>query len=217
MNDNLDADANLSLQPASQENLDLLSADNLAEDSTAALEPANSREESAAWESLDPQEQTSLVPIPPEDYGLPFTYQSLTAEKARVWDNQEMFLAAYRQHGKLGLAAKAAGLTRYAQDKWLILDQLGWRERVKSAHQDWCETKIEGKIQERLDNPTGNRGSDILLMFQAKAEMPEKYREEVKIINTQATKDLLDELRSKGKPRVVEGTVSPEPPGQPSE
>ena len=32
-------------------------------------------------------------------------------------------------------------------------------------------------IDDRLENPQGNRGSDILLMFKAKAEMPEKYRE----------------------------------------
>ena len=154
---------------------------------------------------------TALVPVGPEDSGLSFTYESLTAEKARVWNHQEAFLADYRQHGQLGKAAKAIGMTRFVQDKWLINDQLGWRERIKAAHADYCEDKIESKIQERLDNPEGNRGSDILLMFQAKAEMPEKYREEVKIIDTGPTKDLLAELRRLGQAKVVEGSLVPPP------
>jgi hypothetical protein len=51
---------------------------------------------------------------------------------------------------------------------------------LEIAHADYCE-RIEEDIDERLGNPKGNRGSDILLMFKAKAEMPGKYREDVKV------------------------------------
>ena len=85
---------------------------------------------------------------------------------------------------------------------------------MKLAHADYCETQVEGLIDSRLANPEGNRGSDILLMFKAKAEMPEKYREEVKIVDTSATKDLLAELRRLGQAKVVEGSLAPSEPTQ---
>ena len=37
---------------------------------------------------------------------------------------------------------------------------------------------------DRLENPQGNRGSDPLLMFKTKAEMPEKYREDIKLLDS---------------------------------
>ena len=148
----------------------------------------------------------------PEEFG--FLYRSAPLEKARVWDRQEAFLVAYRDSGKIGKAAKAIELTRWAVDKWLQSDVFGFRERMKAAHVDYCEDKLEARMEARLANPEGNRGSDILLMFQLKAEMPSKYREEVKIVDTSATKDLLEELRRLGRARVVEGSVAPQEPTQ---
>ena len=49
-------------------------------------------------------------------------------------------------------------------------------------------------IDDRLEDPKGNRGSDVLLMFKAKAEMPEKYREEVKVLNVEVPLKMLDKL-----------------------
>jgi hypothetical protein len=65
---------------------------------------------------------------------------------------------------------------------------------MEYAHQDYREF-LEGLIHERLVNPQGNRGSDILLMFKEKAEWPEKYREEVKVIGVDASKQMMDKLR----------------------
>ena len=141
----------------------------------------------------------------------PETQKGTVPEKARVWDRQELFLAAFRDKGRLGEAARSIGLTRWAVDKWMQGDVFGFRERVKAAHADYCEDKIEAMIDERLADPQGNRGSDVLLMFKAKAEMPHKYREEVKIVDTSTVKDLLRALRGAGKPRVVEGSVAPPP------
>ena len=139
----------------------------------------------------------------PEEFGLTLDYAA--AEKRRVWNRQETVLAEYRQCGRIGMAARAVGMTRWATNKWTLTDVMGWRDRLKVAHQDWCEDVIETRINDRLADPQGNRGSDILLMFQAKAEMPEKYRETVTIVDTQETKDMLGELRRIGSPRVVEG------------
>ena len=98
-------------------------------------------------------------------------------------------------------------------------DVFGYRERYNMAHADWCEDKIEGLMDERLSDPQGNRGSDILLLAKARAEMPEKYRETVHVMDTSAIKESLNMLRTLGTPRLdapkfVEGTatVVPEEP-----
>jgi hypothetical protein len=50
-------------------------------------------------------------------------------------------------------------------------------------------------LKDRLEDPQGNRGSDVLLMFKAKTKMPHKYREEVKVLGMEASKHMLDQLR----------------------
>lgn len=148
----------------------------------------------------------------PEEFG--FHRQSASHEKARCWDRQELFLAAYRECGRIAKAAEAVGLTRWAVGKWNQNDVFGFRDRVKAAHADWCENVLEARIDNRLDHPEGNRGSDILAIFQLKAENPSKYREEPVVVDMSASKELLDRLRAMGQPRVVEGSVVPGEPAQ---
>jgi hypothetical protein len=50
-------------------------------------------------------------------------------------------------------------------------------------------------MDDRLAHPQGNRGSDILMMFKLKAEAPQKYREEVKVVGIDQSKMMLDKLR----------------------
>jgi hypothetical protein len=65
---------------------------------------------------------------------------------------------------------------------------------MEQAHQRHVEY-WESLMDERLQNPKGNRGSDVLLMFKLKAEKPEKYREEVKVVGIEASKQMMDRLR----------------------
>ena len=150
----------------------------------------------------------------PSDFGIP---QFSRPVQKRVWDRQEAYLAAYAECGRRNKAAATVGLTYWAIRHWDRHDVFSFRERQDVAHLVYCETRVEGLIDERLANPEGNRGSDILLMFKAKAEMPEKYREEVKIIDTGATKERLRELRALGRPNVIEGSLAPEQPTDPSD
>ena len=148
----------------------------------------------------------------PEEFG--FRYDSATREKRHVWDRQEVFLAGIRESGRVFQAAALTGVTRWAHDKWMQGDVFGYRERYNGAHADWCGDKIEGMIDDRLADPQGNRGSDILLIAKARAEMPGKYREQVTVVDTSAIRESLDALRQLGTPRVVEGSshvVSEEP------
>ena len=105
-----------------------------------------------------------------------------------------MFLEAYKKCGKRAQAAKAVGLTLWCVEKWLGADVYGIRKRMELAHREFCENVIEQEIDNRLADPKGNRGSDILLMFKAKAEMPEKYRENVQVVGVEPVREMLDRL-----------------------
>jgi hypothetical protein len=151
---------------------------------------------------LEPQSEPGqeLLPVweyiptgAPEEFGFP--QPSATHKKRQVWQRQEAFLEAYRRIGKIGKAAQAVGLTRWAVDHWLKNDVFSFKKRIDGAHADFCEEHIEQMIEDRLEDPKGNRGSDILLMFRAKAEMPEKYREEVKVLGVETQVAMLDRLR----------------------
>jgi hypothetical protein len=128
----------------------------------------------------------------PQDYGLP---ENPNPQQMQVWNRQELFLAAYAKIGKRGEAAKEAGLSISAVEKWVTGDVYGLRKRMKLAHERYVES-LEQLMVERLTNPTGNRGSDVPLMFKLKAEAPEKYREQVKLLNVSAPIQMLDRLRA---------------------
>jgi hypothetical protein len=127
----------------------------------------------------------------PQDYGFP---ESPTTQQRNCWLRQTHFLEAFAKLGRIGEAAEAVGITRWAVDQWQDKDLYSFRKRMEKAHQGYVES-LEGMVDNRLNNPQGNRGSDILLMFKLKAERPEKYREDVKVVGIDASKMMLDKLR----------------------
>jgi hypothetical protein len=153
----------------------------------------------------------------PQDWGFP---ENAGIQERACWHRQEAFLKAFRKCGKLGMAAEAVGLTRWAVERWQRTDVYGFIKRLELAHADYVES-VEHIMDERLEHPTGNRGSDILLMFKLKAERPEKYREEVKVLNTDASIRMLEMLKELGKKELeaIEGEYrelpapATEPPG----
>ena len=114
-----------------------------------------------------------------EEFGFPTNYG---LREKQTWMRQEAFLEQYAKCGKLIRAAEAAGMTIWAVEYWQKQDLYEFNHRLEIAHRRYGET-IEVMIDDRLETPQGNRGSDPLLMFKAKAEMPEKYREDVKVID----------------------------------
>ena len=127
----------------------------------------------------------------PEEFGFPI--DSHNHQKRQMWNCQEVFLAAYRKCGKVGMAAEAVGLTRWAVDYWMKNDIFCFHRRIEAAHEDYCEYWEHG-MDDRLENPQGNRGSDILYMFKMKAEKPGKYRENVQIVGVSPVVEMLDKL-----------------------
>jgi hypothetical protein len=127
----------------------------------------------------------------PQSYGFP---ENPTMSDWQVWNRQELFLKAYARIGKIGKAAAATEIPVATVESWQRRDTHGFKKRMQLAHQAYVES-LEQLMDERLSNPTGNRGSDVLLMFKLKAEAPEKYREEVKVLGVSAPLQMLEKLK----------------------
>jgi hypothetical protein len=109
---------------------------------------------------------------------------------------QQAFLAAYAVTGTDVAAAKAAGINNNTPRRWREGDVFGFRDRfdcVLSAFGD----SLEDTMLSRINEPEGNRGSDILLIFALKAAKPEKYRDAF-TLPADSAKDVLKLL---GRPR----------------
>jgi hypothetical protein len=143
------------------------------------------------------------VDTPGPANGNPST-KNYAVEKRRVWQRQEMFLAAYRKCGKIGKAAESVGLTRWGVQWWQKHDVLQFNQRLNMAHEDYCEFLEQG-MDERLADQKGNRGSDILYMFKLKAEKPEKFRENAQPQQTDASQELLDRLTAMAAKEIEAG------------
>jgi hypothetical protein len=131
----------------------------------------------------------------PQEHGFP---ENPSVVNQQCWDRQQAFLKAFGQLGTIRAAARTIGIHRDTVNKWLSADLYSFKKRMADAKEEYREF-LEDLIHERLTNPQGNRGSDVLLMFREKAEWPEKYREEVKVLGVQAPIQLLDQLRELGR------------------
>jgi hypothetical protein len=78
------------------------------------------------------------------------------------------------------------------------------------AHDDYVKA-WEQWMDNWLENPQGNRGSDILRMFKMKAEKPEKYRVEAPLKMLEKLAEIAAreraEREARGSGQVVEGEI----------
>ena len=118
---------------------------------------------------------------------------TLDIRKKHTLERQEAFLKSYAVCGTTLHAAKAAGISRSVVYQWEKIDHLGFRERWENTRHDFRES-IEALCYDRIRNPVGNKGSDVLAIALLNAHYPEKYRQNVTIVDTNA-KDLLSRLR----------------------
>ena len=118
---------------------------------------------------------------------------NLDTRKKHTLERQEAFLKSYGTCGPTLHAAKAAGISRSLVYQCEKIEHLGFRERWENTRHDFRES-IEALCYDRIRNPVGNKGSDVLAIALLNAHYPEKYRQNVTIVDTNA-KDLLSRLR----------------------
>jgi hypothetical protein len=133
-------------------------------------------------------ELDNLAPTP-QEYGFPEHY---TDSNLRVWQRQEAFLSAFARCGKIGRAAQAVGISRACVERWQSLDIYGFKKRMRDAHADYVEF-----LEEDMDDfiKESKHNTQIARIFRLRAEAPQKYREEVKVLNVSAPIQMLDKLR----------------------
>jgi len=115
----------------------------------------------------------------------------------RQREAQDAFLKAYSKTGTTRAAIAVAKIGRTTVYDWDKGDVQGFKARWEDARHTFREA-LEEDMYELLQNPQGNRGSDVLRMFALKAVWPDKYRDTV-IVTDDTAKDLLAKLRGKGK------------------
>ena len=73
----------------------------------------------------------------------------------------------------------------------------GFKELFELANHSYRES-LEDMARERLENPQGNRGSDVLLISQLNARWPERYRANTEG-KDQSAKEALEEIHQMHK------------------
>ena len=110
---------------------------------------------------------------------------------------QDRFLEKYTELGRINHSAAATGIHVDTHGDWVRENVGGYRKRWEAAQQAWREA-LEKRALARIDDPQGNRGSDVLLLAMLNAAWPDKYRPGV-IVADDTAKDLLAELRKRGR------------------
>ena len=106
---------------------------------------------------------------------------------------QDIALAAYEQVGTLKSGAEACGYGYYAAWQWVQRDTHHFRYRLSLAKEKHAD-HLEELMHSRLTDPQGNRGSDVLLMFDLKAKRPDVYRELPVILGSDQSREVLARL-----------------------
>jgi len=87
--------------------------------------------------------------------------------------------------GNVSRASEATGIHRATHYAWLKDDVAGYRARFEDTQQQWREC-LETLVFEGLENPQGNRGSDVLAIFVLKKAWPAKYDDKPPVVNIDA-------------------------------
>lgn len=104
---------------------------------------------------------------------------------------KRMFLAAYCEYGTITKAAQVAGIDRGTHYHWMEDDEEypAWFEKAEQLASEKIEAEIKRRAIDGILKPVFYQGkivghvkeySDNLLMFYAKAAMPEKYMDRVR-------------------------------------
>jgi hypothetical protein len=124
-----------------------------------------------------------------------------------------MFLRAYAKNGKICLSADKIGVSDRNVQKWQSSDKFSFIKRLQAAHRRYVEL-LESQMDSYIDDK--KQGAHLLHMFRLKAEAPEKYREDSKIVVQDHSQMLLDKLTEMAgkeieeRKRLEEGSVEGE-------
>jgi hypothetical protein len=122
------------------------------------------------------------------------TIKNIGIQEKCTLERMDRWEIAFAEKGTVSSACLIAGINRTTIYNWQHADTYGFRSRWENARESYADN-LEELMHKRLHDPEGNRGSDVLLMFNLKAKRPDIYREQTVIVDTGAV-DLLATLRA---------------------
>ena len=114
----------------------------------------------------------------------------------RIYSRQEAYLIAYAQTGTGSHAIRAAGVSDETARRWQTMDTLHFKARLHDARERFADS-LEELALDRVRNPEGKVGSDVLLIALLNANKPSKYRPQQSInISVEESRQSWAALRS---------------------
>ena len=106
-------------------------------------------------------------------------------------DRKRLFLAAYEEHGTVAKACEVAGIARSTQRVWMMTpDFADLFEQSRRAFAEY----LEQIALNRVKDPQGNRGCDVLLIGLLNANWPQKYRQ-TSALDQDYAREVLSEMK----------------------
>lgn len=116
-------------------------------------------------------------------------------QKDQSWHRQSRWLEAFPAIGNIQGTCQVVQVHRSRVHRWITEDINGFAERFARAKAQRGEF-LESVVNDRLLDPKGNRGSDVLLLGALNAEMPDKYKRNTGGLEENTGRELLSELKS---------------------
>jgi hypothetical protein len=106
-------------------------------------------------------------------------------------DRKRIFFAAYEEYGTVAKACEVAGIARSTQRVWMTdPDFVDVFEQSRRAFAEY----LEQIALDRVKDPHGNRGSDVLLIGLLNANWPQKYRQ-TSALDQDYAREVLSEMK----------------------
>ena len=118
----------------------------------------------------------------------------LSVIQQTCWEHQEAVIQAYQTRGTLGKAAQDAQVDPNTAYGWSKLDTLGFNARMEAGYKGYRD-HLEAMVEARLSDPTGNRGSDVLLMGALNANHPDKWSRNIQVTH-EVGREVMSTLRA---------------------
>ena len=161
------------------------------------LESTSPSDTQAIDASADPWNASQAEAATVSLLGISETPTGLTPNENQRWQAQRRWLIAYANTCNVTQSCLIASVSRHTPYDWEEQGHWDFRAKRETARQMYIDGE-EQLMRDRLANPTGNRGSDILLMFSLKAHRPEVYRELAVNVDDEVQQTMA-ELRRLGK------------------
>ena len=131
---------------------------------------------------------------------------SLTASKRATVARQDAFLSGFASKGSIRSSAPGMELSRQLVYYWIEVDLCHFKSRLEQASHSFRE-RLQDIALSRIEEPKGNRGSDVLLMAALNAHWPEKYRRDSVIVNIDVAKDVLTAIDKLTAQRIAQAVT----------